>query len=246
MNRHLSLPESIDEIATGPAGPRIGAFFDLDGTLVDGFTASAHAGDRIRRRQASVGEVMGVIEASVRYRFGRMTFERLIVRAAGYLRGETLADLTEIGERLFARHHAARVYPQMRAIVAAHQDRGHTVVLSSSALTIHTEPVARCLGIDLVLCNRFEVDDLGRLTGGITTPIIWGTQKAAAVERFCQDNDVEVPRSYFYADGDEDAALMQLVGNPRPVNPRRGLAATAARMDWPVLRVTGERRTRRI
>ena len=48
----------------------------------------------------------------------------------------------------------------------AHQRRGHTVVLSSSALTIHAEPVARYLEIDHVLCNHFEVDEAGRLTGG--------------------------------------------------------------------------------
>lgn len=43
--------------------------------------------------------------------------------------------------------------------------------------------------------------------------------------------------SYFYADGDEDAALMSLVGRPRPVNPRSGLAAMAAEQNWPVLRM---------
>ncbi|MGI9125085.1 MAG: HAD-IB family hydrolase, partial [Mycobacterium sp.] len=50
--------------------------------------------------------------------------------------------------------------------------------------------------------------------------------------------------SYFYADGDEDAALMKLVGHPRPVNPRAGLAALAAEQGWPVLRLTapGQRR----
>ena len=64
-----------------PAGPQVGAFFDLDGTLVDGFTATAHAGDRIRRRQARIGEVLGVIEASMRYRLGRMRFEHLVTRA---------------------------------------------------------------------------------------------------------------------------------------------------------------------
>ena len=39
--------------------------------------------------------------------------------------------------------------------------------------------------------------------------------------------------------GDEDIALMSLVGHPRPVNPRPGLAAMAAQRGWPVLRVTG-------
>lgn len=227
----------ITQIAGSPPGATVGAFFDLDGTLVDGFTATAHASDRVRRGQARIGEVLGVIEASLRYKLGRMQFERLLVRAAGYLRGESLADLDEIGERLYTEQVAARVYPLMREVVAAHQARGHTVVLSSSALTIHAEPVARALGITHVVCNTFELDDSGRLTGSITKPIVWGRQKAAAVQRFCEAHEIDLAGSYFYADGDEDAALMALVGHPRPVNPRPGLAAKAAANDWPVLQL---------
>jgi HAD superfamily hydrolase (TIGR01490 family) len=231
-------PDAVAEIAAGSAGPEVGAFFDLDGTLVAGFTATAHAGDRIRRRQAGIGEVLGVAEAMMRYRFGRMEFERLVVRGGGYLRGESLADLEGIGERLFVDRIAARVFPAMRAIVQAHQARGHTVALCSSALTIHAQPVARFLGVTHVLCNRFTLDDRGRLTGDIVRPIIWGPSKAAAVQRFCSDCSVALRDSYFYADGDEDAALMALVGQPRPVNPRPRLAAVSAERGWPVLRVT--------
>jgi HAD superfamily hydrolase (TIGR01490 family) len=237
--------DPIAEISAAPAGPQVGAFFDLDGTLVDGFTATAHASDRIKRRQARIGEVLGVVEASMRYRLGRMRFEHLLTRAAGYLRGESLAELDELGERLFVDRVAARVFPAMHEIVQAHQARGHTVVLSSSALTIHAEPVARFLEIAHVLCNHFEVDDNGRLTGRIAKPVVWGRNKAAAVSQFCDTNDVELQRSYFYADGDEDAALMKLVGQPRPVNPRPGLAAAAAEHGWPVLQVTGSNGRRR-
>ncbi len=235
----------IAEIAVSAAGPQVGAFSDLDGTLVDGFTATAHASDRIRRRQARIGEVLGVIEASMRYRFGRMQFERLLTRAAGYLRGESLAALDVVGERLFVERVSSRVFPYMHEVVRAHQQRGHTVVLSSSALTIHAEPVARFLEINHVLCNHFELDDYGLLTGRIAKPVIWGTRKAAAVQQFCEANDVDLQRSYFYADGNEDAALMELVGQPRPVNPRPGLAAIAAERGWPVLRVEGSGRRKR-
>ena len=112
------------EIAASEPGPHVGAFFDLDGTLVDGFTATAHASDRIRRRQARIGEVLGVIEASARYRLGRMRFEHLLTRAAGYLRGESLAELDLIGERLFVERVATWVFPYMHEVVRAHQQRG--------------------------------------------------------------------------------------------------------------------------
>ncbi|KUI47652.1 haloacid dehalogenase [Mycobacterium sp. GA-1199] len=249
MSLQPAVPERVDavaEVAASPQDPRVGAFFDLDGTLVDGFTATAHAADRIRRRQARIGEVLGVVEASLRYRLGRMQFERLLTRAAGYLRGESLAELDELGERLFVERVAARVFPYMHEIVQAHQQRGHTVVLSSSALTIHAEPVARFTGINHVLCNHFETDDAGLLTGRIAKPVIWGANKSTAVQRFCETNGVELQRSYFYADGDEDSVLMALVGNPRPVNPRPGLAAMAAEQGWPVLQVEGSSNRRRV
>lgn len=224
---------------------RIGAFFDVDGTLVAGFTATAHAGDRIRRGQARSGEVLGVVEAALRYRLGRMRFEKLLSRAAGYLRGESIVELNDVGARLFTERIATRIYPPMHEIVQAHQQRGHTVVVSSSALSIHVEPVARYLGISQVLCNRFELDGRGLLTGAVVKPVVWGSQKAATVQTLCADQGIDLSESFFYADGDEDAALMALVGRPRPVNPKPRLASLAAERGWPVLHITSPDRAGR-
>ena len=143
------------------------------------------------------------------------------------MRGRSLDDIDELGERLFVQHVMSKIYPEMRELVRAHIARGHTVVLSSSALTVQVEPVARFLGIDKILSNRFETDEDGILTGGVLKPIIWGPGKANAVQKYATDNDVDLMRSYFYADGDEDVALMYLVGNPRPTNPEGKLAAVA-------------------
>lgn len=238
------MPDPIDDIRTAPAGPTVGAFFDLDGTLVRGFTATVHAGHRFRHRQAKFGELTGIIEASVRYKLGRMEFERLLQRAGGYLTGDSLAELDDLGEDLFRRRTISRLFPVMRAVVAAHQDRGHTVVMSSSAMTLHAEPVARHLGIDHVLCNHFEIDDSGRLTGRIVHPIIWGRQKARAVLRFSQTHGIDLAQSFGYSDGTEDLPVLESVGHPRAVNPRPGLAAAAAERGWPILRVSSAERRR--
>jgi len=88
-----------------------------------------------------------------------------------------------------------------------------------------------------VLCNRFEAKD-GLLTGEVDRPVIWGPTKADAVQKLADDLGIDLSQSYFYADGDEDLALMHLVGHPRPTNPGKRLAKVAAKRGWPVLRFT--------
>lgn len=236
--RVLRLPGSVAEIEASPAGPEVGAFFDLDGTLVAGFTGVVMTQDRLRRRQMSVGEFIGMVQAGLNHQLGRAEFEDLIGKGARMLRGSSLADIDELAERLFMQKIVSRIYPEMRDIVRAHMARGHTVVLSSSALTVQVEPVARYLGIENVLSNKFVVDENGLLTGEVQHPIIWGPGKARAVQEFAAEHGVDLSKSYFYADGDEDVALMYLVGNPRPTNPGGKLAAVAAKRGWPVLRFT--------
>ncbi|WP_409428879.1 HAD-IB family hydrolase [Mycobacterium sp. SMC-11] len=233
--RDMRLPGSVAEIAASPPGPKIGAFFDLDGTLVAGFTAVILTRERFRSRDMGLGELFGMIQAGLNHQLGRIEFEELINTASSALRGRSISDLDEIGERLFVQKIAKRIYPEMRAVVRAHQARGHTVVLSSSALTIQVEPVARFLGITNTLTNAFVTDEDGVLTGEVVEPILWGPGKAAAVQKFAAEHDIDLQDSYFYADGDEDVALMHLVGNPRPTNPEGKMASVARKRGWPIL-----------
>ena len=182
-----------------------------------------------------VGELISMIAAGLNHQLGLMEFEDLIGKATEALRGRSLSDLQQIGERLFAEKIEKRIYPEMRDLVDAHMARGHTVVLSSSALTIQVDPVARYLGIPNTLTNQFEVDDDGVLTGKVIRPILWGPGKADAVQKFANDNGIDLQESYFYADGNEDVALMYLVGNPRPTNPGDKMAEVARKRGWPIL-----------
>jgi putative phosphoserine phosphatase/1-acylglycerol-3-phosphate O-acyltransferase len=233
--KNMRLPGSVAEVMASPPGPKIGAFFDLDGTLVAGFTAVILTRERFRSRDMGIGELITMIAAGLNHQLGRLEFEELITKASQALRGRALSDLHEIGERLFIQKIEKRIYPEMRELVHAHLERGHTVVLSSSALTLQVEPVARFLGIENTLTNKFEVDEDDVLTGEVVRPILWGPGKANAVQKFAADNDIDLKQSYFYADGDEDVALMYLVGNPRPTNPEGKMAAVARRRGWPIL-----------
>ena len=178
MSAQPPVSDPIAEIAASPPGPQIGAFFDLDGTLVDGFTATAHASDRIRRRQARIGEVLGVIEASMRYRLGRMRFEHLLTGPPAICGANPWPNLMNSVSGCSSNGCPRGCFPPCTRSCRRINGTATRVVLSSSALTIHAEPVARFLEINHVLCNHFELDEHGRLTGRITKPIVWGRNKA--------------------------------------------------------------------
>ena len=69
-SKDLRLPGSVAEIMASPAGPQVGAFFDLDGTLVAGFTAVILTQERLRRRDMGVGELLGMVQAGLNHSSG--------------------------------------------------------------------------------------------------------------------------------------------------------------------------------
>jgi putative phosphoserine phosphatase/1-acylglycerol-3-phosphate O-acyltransferase len=233
--RSWSLDDALAEIAASPRGAHIGAFFDFDGTLIHGYSVYAFAQDRIVRRQVGALEAIRAARVGVEYALGRVGYDRLIGLAAHAWKGRPTKELEELGERLFRDVLADRVYPEARALVAAHRERDHTVTITTSATYYQVAPIARALGIDHIVCQGLEAVD-GVLTGEVSQPTLWGPGKTIAARRFAFDHAIDFAASFFYADGDEDLALMSEIGRPRPTNPGKRLAAEAIVRDWPVLR----------
>lgn len=235
-------PGTVEDVLAAPAGPTVGAFFDLDGTLIAGYTAAVFFKHRVRNREVAAGEVARTLRLWLRTAAGEADFAEILTLTAQGWKGRSHADMQELGERLFDEQIRDRMYPEMRRLVEAHHRRGHTVVLTSSATRYQIEPVAAALGVDHVLCSELTITD-GTLTGGIDSAT-FGPRKATAVQLFAAANDIDLPQSFAYADGDEDSALLHLVGHPRAVNPGGLLGAVARRRGWPVLHLSsrgGER-----
>ena len=81
------------EIDAGPEGPEVGAFFDLDGTLVAGYTAAAQTRDRLLRRDLRVAEFLTIVELAVQFRLGRRAFETLIEGSALTVKGRLAREV---------------------------------------------------------------------------------------------------------------------------------------------------------
>lgn len=226
---------SLEEIERGPAGKSIAAIFDFDGTLIAGYSALDVAQSRIIKGQVSAKEIMGLASLAARGAIGQADFNDLIAFMAVNWKGKKESELMVEGERLFHARLVDRLFPEMKRRMEAHRAKGHTLILASSATAFQVEPAAKYLGIDHVLCTRFEVKE-GRMTGRPLGETLWSEGKANAVRTLGKKLRLDLTKSYAYADGNEEVPLMRSVGNPRPTNPQAKLEAVAKSHNWPVLR----------
>lgn len=231
----------LDQIRDGPRGPRIAAVFDFDGTLIDGYSAASFYTHRLRRFELGLGEVLRTASLLLGSTPTEEEFVALVERGVRGWVGRPTEELSELGERLFAREIAGRLFHEAWRLVKAHQLAGHTVVIASSATDMQVAPLARELEVEHVLCTRLAVDR-GVLTGKVDGRSLWGPGKVAAVRDYLSERGVDLKKSHAYANGNEDLPLLECVGNPHPVNPQPQLAGWATDRGWPVLRFNSHRR----
>ncbi len=230
-----NLETELNVITRGRSGPRVGAFFDLDGTLIDGYSAMAFYQDRARRLQLGPMEAAQTLLTGLRGIETEQQFREAAARGVRAWRGRSMDEMEELSDRLFRGAIAKTFFHDAWRLVKAHQHRGHTVAIASSASHFQVAPLARELGVRHLLCTPLEERD-GILTGRIGDPVPWGRGKAKAVRAFAAQHRIDLRASYAYANGDEDVPFLKAVGKSRAVNPESKLATVAEEFDWPVLR----------
>jgi HAD superfamily hydrolase (TIGR01490 family) len=233
----------IADVEAGPRGPRIGAFFDFDGTLIDGYSLSTFARHHLRSGQVAPADVGQLLLTGLHGVTTEADFERFTVLGMRAWAGRSEDELAELGERLFVQAISGSLFPQGWRLVEAHRRAGHTLVLASSATRFQVEPAAKAMGVKHILVSPVEIVN-GICTGRPGGPLLWKTGKAAAVYTFAGEHGIDLPESYAYSNGDEDVPFLRTVGRARALNPGRALAEAARHYGWPVARFRSRGRAR--
>ena len=224
-------PNITGDVEDSPRGPGTIAFFDLDGTLIHGFSIVSMFLERVKTGHIAPVAAVQQLFSLVTHGVNGSEYGRLLEEVAEALAGTPEQELIDLGENVFDKFLAGAIYPESRALVRAHQRRGHIVAIVTSATRYQADAVARELGIDHVMCNHFEVLN-GDLTGEVLEPICFADGKRKAAKAFAEQRGADLADCFFYSDGFEDMPLLDAVGYPRPLNPDSTLASTARRRDW--------------
>lgn len=222
---------------------RVGAFFDVDGTL----TRSDIFRDLVTfRRQArrdplfdaslpARGLLLLLLDQVSRVAVNRLTYSWY----GGFRRDEFIAW----AKRFQAGPGRRRLLAAPMHLMAEHARQGHRIVLLTGAVDLLVQPLPELLasvtGVDACASMRVEAVPLteadGVFTGELGAPALGQEEKARRARSVAAEEGLDLESSFAYGDSIADLPLLEAVGRPAAVRPDWRLRREARRRGWPVI-----------
>jgi HAD superfamily hydrolase (TIGR01490 family) len=222
------------EVRVAPRHDGVVAVFDMEGTLLDSNVVESYLWLRMSElpREQWPWEVGAVIRRLPTYiaadRRDRGEFLRTFYRL---YEGASVSGIERLVDEEVSELVLRRLSPGAVRRIREHRAAGHRTILITGALDCFVRPLVPLF--DEIVATQLATRD-GRYTGHLVTPPLVGEARAAWLRAHAAKNDLDLKRSYAYADAHSDLPLLRVVGNPVAVNPDVGLFRVARKRRWPV------------
>jgi HAD superfamily hydrolase (TIGR01490 family) len=211
------------------------AFFDMDGTLVQGRTPVLLVQFMRRTGAVSLIFLLGTGLWLSAYKVGLVKPTRRVrERAAGVFKGRSVEEVEAAMTRFAREVLVPRLHPRVLGALREHAAKGDRVVILSAALEPVVKALGRELGADACVGAACEVSH-GRYSGRIDGAIPHANEKPRVAARFMSRAGVLAKDCWAYGDHETDLPLLRWVGHPVAVNPRPELLEAARKAGWPIL-----------
>ena len=169
---------------------------DVDSTLIEN--------EVIELLADQAGSLTEVEEITRRAMNGELDFEESLRARVSTLEGLPESAFATVGAMV-------EVTKGVPELIAGVQGAGGRIAVVSGGFHEVLDPVAERLGLDHWRANRLEVVD-GRLTGGLTGPIIDAQAKADTLVEWARDAALPLSRTVAVGDGANDLPMMAICG----------------------------------
>ena len=205
---------------------QVAAIFDVDQTLVQGYTERLFFRYLLRQGCLSVPQALTYLSS--------LAINPLVrFEDKSYLAGLTVAEVKRLARQCYQEEIAPRVSRPGLACVLEHQDQGHIVVLLTGSLSFLLLPLKEELGADWLIATEVDRDN-GRFTGKIQGLHPRGINKLRLLLNLALAQRLDLSQSYAYGDHIQDLYLFRNIGHPVAVNPSWRLRRQARRHQWPI------------
>ena len=211
------------------------AIFDLDNTLLAG--DSDHSWGEFMVESKIVDEIsfkQSNDQFYEDYKAGCLNIEAYVAFALSPLQGMEEAQQRALHATFLERKIKPLMLPKAQQLIDKHRNAGDTLMIITATNRIITGPIAKLLGIDILLATDPEIID-GQITGKIAGVPCFQDGKVKRLAQWLENSEETLEGSFFYSDSFNDIPLLEQVSYPFAVDPDEKLQQHAQERGWPVI-----------
>lgn len=211
------------------------AYFDLDGTLLDGSSEKTLTAELSKKRpwRIPLGATMWVLGTLGNLLRGRSIYDA--TRNRGHFALTSWDVLDTLSKEIIKNKLLNRITTEAKECLDWHRKKGHRLVLVSATIAPMAEAMGDALGMDQSYgCGPEK--RIGILSGserGWSVPRRKG--KVPIVKKDAEINNHDLSKCYAYGNTLADSWFMRITGNPIAVNPESSLKKVATEQNWKIV-----------
>ena len=224
----------------------VAAIFDLDGTLFAGHLwiglVKHHLKHKLKRFSvyAYVASHMPLWLAGKLKLIKEETYKSIWGQNMPFLlKGLEKDKVVEIYKWITDYYLMPLLHTDILDLVESHKKKGHTTILLSGSFDDFLQVVREKLGIDFAVGTKLEVKN-NVYSGRIIKPMGFGINKVKLLEDLISEAnlDLDLKKSFAYADSISDVPMLEITGNPIATYPDTKLLNLAKQRSWRILPAT--------
>ncbi|MBI4407707.1 MAG: HAD-IB family phosphatase, partial [Candidatus Kerfeldbacteria bacterium] len=211
----------------------IAAFVDIDHTLYLGYAQQDFIRYLLKKKLLPRSLPLRVLYWILLEHLRLLPHRQLMKLAYSSLSGLPIKQINRLCEQFFQEVAIHKINHALLPVIKDHQAKGHIVVVVTEIF----HPLAHLFQhyLDSVAClDTILAQQHGHYTGDIEL-LNYGYAKAEQVEKFARLFNVDLARSYAYADATSDLPMLYTCRHKIPVHPDKHLQRVAQQQHWQTL-----------
>jgi HAD superfamily hydrolase (TIGR01490 family) len=167
------------------------------------------------------------------YHKGRTPINEFIEFQLSEFAGRSIAEIRTIADKHFEQRVRKLIYLQARNVIDKFNHDEIDTILLTGTNRIIANPIAKSLDVSRLIATEPEIED-GYFTGRIDGPFLMKEVKFKSAKDLCSERNIDLDRVTYFADSITDVPLLEKVGYPVVINPRKDMLSIAKANQWQI------------
>jgi len=209
------------------------AFFDLDGTILQGLSSEkSFFFHLIKQRHLGIWRLfkywLSILKLLPKYKF------RVFIKNKAYLVGFSEDEIKKLAEKFVTENLLKKIHPELIQKIEQHRASHDALILLTGTPYFIAEIFAKHLNIEHVEATHCVLED-NYFTEQEPAQSPFAEEKLTIAEKLCQQYQANIKDCVAYGNSIHDAILLSAVGCAIAVSPDRKLRKFAEKNGWEIV-----------